>query len=552
MEWLGRTSAASARDNIAPSMNLDAAYRRRAGAAVLGLLFVAGFLSVHLPWLRAGLWRDEAVSVYVGSAPALSSYFGRYAQMDYSPPFFDGLVGIFGRAFGWGPAPLAVLAAMCALFAMAAIAWAAFEIAGRWAAVFAALLAASSDILFWELDQVRPYAFSAGCAALVVALLARRWRRRSLPGGRSADFVFGAACLFLAFSHYAGSLAVGVLGLSALAGLALGRDRAFWRTTLIACAVSGALLVPWVPAMLEQMRVGLPWNEHATLAGKIENAAALASNLAPRWGSHGSSWSLAPFLLAALAGAAAARRTGRELARTGFALLLAFTWAIAVLVVFGVAWGVSRYLSIAAAMTAVVLACLLVAIGRSLRDSGAPRWAVAAGGILLAAGPVLGEAYRYAGSGIGRRPPARSGAPAILRNLPAKPSDLFLVAPSYLAPTLWYYGVRGEQLHGFPQWERPEEIDYARFAEAFGSPDAVPNCLARVDRLFSGGRFDRLILLTDRNPDPVLRRQVREIVDHLSAVDDRVAEGTFHGYPETIEAIVLERRRADRKTSGQN
>ena len=477
--------------------------------------------------------------MYVGSAPIVSSYLERYAKMDYAPPFFDGLVGTWGRTFGFDEASLAAFAAVIAALALLAVGWAAGEIAGPVAALFAMLLAADSDILFWEFDQVRPYAFSVGCAAVVLALFARRWKMRDGPARPGLSVAFGASTLLLGLSHYAGSLAVAVMGVALLAGIVGRRHRSFWRSTLLSCAVSGAVLLPWLPAMRRQMSIGLPWNEHPSWSGRIGNAAALAWNLLPRWGSHGPALSAVPFAMAAIVGIVVLRDARRQFARMGVPIGLAIVWALAVLIVFGLTWGVSRYVSISAAMTAIVLACLLVAIGRALRGKGARAGWLVAAGVFLAIGPVLGEALRFAESGVSRRQPVRTGVRTMLAGLRLRPTDLVVAAPSYLAPTLWYYGVRGRQLRGFPQWENPEEIDYSRFSEIWKKPGAADECAGRIFRRVAEGGVERIILVTDLNPTLEVRGATERIRRDLASRFPLVAEGTFHGYPETIRATVF-------------
>ncbi len=517
--------------------------RKRIGGFVftvmVGSLMVCGFFFVHRPWLRAGLWRDEAVSVYVGSAPSVSSYLDRYAKMDYAPPLFDGVVGVWGRAFGFDEAPLAALAAVIAALALLAIGWAGGEIAGPVAALFAMLLAADSDILFWEFDQVRPYAFSVGCAALVLGLFVRRWKKRGEPETRGSICLFGAATTLLAFSHYAGTLAVACLGLGAAAGIVRRVHRTFWRRTFLACLLPGAILLPWLPIVRMQMSVGLPWNPAGDVAARASNVADLASWLVPRWGSHGTAWSVIPALLVVVAAISVAPRVRRDLVKTDAPIAVAVLIGLAVLVVMGFAWGVSRYVSIAAAMAAIVFGCLLASVARAWVDAGASRRWIGAGLVVLAVGPVLGEARRFVESGVSRRPPARTGIRAMLSGLQLRPTDLVVAAPSYLAPTLWYYGVRGPQLRGFPQWEDPEEVDYSRFSEIWKKPNAADDCVSRIVHRVAEGGVDRIVLVTDLNPTPGVRGATERIKQELASRFPPVAEGTFHGYPETIRATVF-------------
>jgi hypothetical protein len=528
---------------------------------------VAGFFAVHLPWLRAGVWRDEAVSVYVGSAPTWAEYFHRYRRMDYSPPLFDGIVGLWGRGFGFGEGSLAALAALLAAAALLACALAAWKIGGGAAAIFSVLLLGSNDILFWELDQVRPYAFSVTCACLVLALFVGRWRdgekrarftahpspalghpspigegtgvgcARSAP----SDVAFGVALTLLGLSHYAGTLAVAALGVLALTGWRIARRRSFWKSTALLCAIPGVLLLPWLAAVREQIATGLPWNPSSTWVGRLQDSGEISLLLLPRFGPASWSRALLPVLLI-LGAMAAGRWVVPELERVGAGMLTAAVLGLPVLVLFGLAFGVARYASIAVAASAVVLGCLVAVILCGLRRAG-KGWLAAAGASIIVAGIVGSEGYRFVASDVSHRAPSRSGVKAMLAGLRPGQTDLFVTAPSYLAPTLWFYGVRGESLHGFPQWENPQEIDYAKFGEIESNPKAANECVSRIATAVAAGKIRRIILVSDLNPTPAVRRSISEIARALSESYRPMASGVFHAYPETIEAAVFQVRR---------
>ena len=501
------------------------------------VLLAAGFFLVHLPWLRAGLWRDEAVSVYVGSAPGSTEYFARYRQMDYSPPLFDGIVGGWTLLFGRGEGALAVLAGIVSAAALAAGAYAAWQIAGGFAAILAVLFLASNDILFWEFDQVRPYAFSAACACFVLGLFVDRWKRDESRAG--LDFAFGIACALLALSHYAGTLAVALLGVVAFVGRRKGTRGEFWRVTALCCAIPAIPLLGWLPAMREQLATGLPWNLPKTPMSRIADLGEISALLLPRFGSSPWSRAIVPALIAAAILLASRERFRAEAERSRAGLGVSALIGVPVLVVFGTAFGAARYASIAAAMASVAIAVLAAAAVRALRGSG--RGGIAwIGALLVCGGIAASEAYRYAASGIAQRRPARSGIRAMLPGLRPGPADLIVAAPSYLAPTLWYYGTGGGELRGFPQWDLPEQVDYREFASVASNPNAPAECLRRIAGETSRGRIRRVILVSDLNPLAAVRRGVADLRSGLAARYRPVAQGRFHGYPETIEAAVFE------------
>ena len=255
---------------------------------LLAVLLVAAFFQANHPWLTAGLWRDEAGSVYVASARTLGDYFFRYGRVDYAPPLFDGFLRMWGRAAGTSVDSLAWFAALMATAAAAAVAFAAAEFAGPWAGLFAVLFLLDGDIVFSEFSQVRPYMLSVAAAALALACTIRL-RRRMDAGvpGRWPSIALGASFVLLAFSHYAGTVAVGSV---ALAGLVLGvaggeMRRRFWRRVVLCALPSGVLFSFWLPAFLRQRRLGVPWDLGGAGA-RLRSIGDSVLLMLPRFGPH--------------------------------------------------------------------------------------------------------------------------------------------------------------------------------------------------------------------------------------------------------------------------
>jgi hypothetical protein len=500
---------------------------------------LAGFFRVHRPWLKAGLWGDETVSVWIGSAPTLHTYLDRYARMDSSPPIYAGIVGLWGRAFGFDEASLSRLTATIAGAALLCCGWAGARISGCWAGILAMLFLASNDILFWQFDQLRPYALSVACEGAVVALFATRWRLRSTGGRQRVDLAFAASCAALAWSHYPGTLCIVMLGATALAlSLRSDADR-FWRWTAIACALPGVPLLAWLPTLVRQVRVGLPWDPLHSLSSRLSNLVVFAGTFPPRIGPHPAWWSGAPLVLGIVLAVPVAGRLRTDLAQRQGGLLLAAGFGLGVFLIFGLKWGVSRYVSLAAAAFAIVAACLSTALWRAWRVFGVPpRWGVIAG-CILGAGVAAGEAYRYTASGIADRAPARTGVRALVASLSVTPDDLVVTAPNYLATTFWYYGVRPPVLHGYPQWDEPQDVDYSRFSEIWTNPASPEECVRRVITFANVARSQRIVLVSDLNPSPAVRSSVRRITEGLDGRYGAPAQGVFHGYPETVVVRVF-------------
>ncbi|HEY6930797.1 MAG TPA: hypothetical protein VJA66_14045, partial [Thermoanaerobaculia bacterium] len=68
-------------------------------AVCIALLLVAGAW-LRWPFLRNGLWRDEASSVYIARSSSLKQFIGRAGQ-DYNPPLFTAVLALFVKAAGY-------------------------------------------------------------------------------------------------------------------------------------------------------------------------------------------------------------------------------------------------------------------------------------------------------------------------------------------------------------------------------------------------------------------------------------------------------------------
>jgi hypothetical protein len=62
-----------------------------------------------------------------------------------------------------------------------------------------------------------------------------------------------------AYSHYAGTVAIGTIGAFALALSVRQKNRPAWLPVTVATVVAGLLFIPWLPVVWSQLRVGFPW-----------------------------------------------------------------------------------------------------------------------------------------------------------------------------------------------------------------------------------------------------------------------------------------------------
>src|SRR6266542_3910612 len=128
------------------------------------------------PLVREGLWSDEAISVYIASAPSSSEFLRRLEINDFNPPLFHLLLAGWGRLAGWEEAPLKLYALAWGILALGAIGLLAGGLFGWRGAVLGLAFAAANPLLFSQSGELRPYTLSVVLAALALLLACRRWR----------------------------------------------------------------------------------------------------------------------------------------------------------------------------------------------------------------------------------------------------------------------------------------------------------------------------------------------------------------------------------------
>ena len=518
---------------------------RGLAAATSPFLLVGAFLVANRPWLTAGLWRDEASSVYVAAAPTLSEFFFRSMRIDKSPPLFNGIVAVWGRFLGFRETSLAILVAILGVAALSAVFLASCRIAGPWTALFSILFLLDDDVVFWEFFQLRPYVFSIGAFALVLLLALPAEPAESKERRVRGPIALATAILLLAFSHYAGTVAVAsVAAWSAFrAGTAPRQDRHYWRQILACTIPAGLLFAAWLPALRWQQKLGVAWSL-GDAGARIGNAAESVRAMLPHVGPGGGWLDGIPavVLLAAFALLAMRRRwrtTDRGISSMSWLLAVP---ASSVLAVMGWAGGASRYLVIPAACAAILFSVLATGVGRALKDRGTTPAILLGLAALLAVGPVAREAYRWKASDIGRYPPARSG----IRRLASSPefdrAALFVALPSYFARTLWYYGVPESNLRGFPPMRDIVDTEFSLSSPVWTDRQAVPRFLAETKEEARIRGFRRIVVVWGPNPAAEIARATHDVLDGIARAYPLEKQGSFSGYPESVRVAVYDVR----------
>ena len=228
--------------------------RSRRAAPVVAVLAVASLLALF----RLGhqsYWDDEVTTVVLCKAPLVQRVVA-FALLDVSPPLYYVFLGWWERASDhetWMRlfSVLATLGALPAAYAVGA------RTVGRGAAHVGLALLAVLPLAVYCAQEVRSYAlFHLAVAALALALLVYR---RS--GGRARWLAVVGAGAAVLYTHYYGLFIVA--GFFAW-GLWTWRRRdepspERGRNAALALAAGGVLWLPWVPALVYQLRGGQGW-----------------------------------------------------------------------------------------------------------------------------------------------------------------------------------------------------------------------------------------------------------------------------------------------------
>lgn len=525
----------------------SASARRRRGAAIASAIWFSALaifaVWTRLPMLREGLWRDEAISVSIATAPGLAELFARNRVSDYNPPLFNLLLSGYTRVAGSGEIPLKLLALALGLLAVAGATALAWELGGPVAAVLTAAFCVNNPLLIEMSTEVRAYSLS-GFMATISLFAIFRIRRR--PGTGPAAFVGVWALLtLLVYSHVAGGVVTAVLFGWGLLEWRWRPALAFGRRLALCAFAAGASYLFWIRTTWRQFRVGIPWETPLTPAEKVESLLRRSFEVLP----IPQAFEQPLFLV----GMALLLGTAVLLSTTVFArfrgrweeLLVPAVAGAAVWLPLGLFAQHSRYLIIPAALGAVVFSVALARVAEAAREApGKSRVMVPLALALLIGAAFSSRRDFYEGRwALGERP--KSGIRTLCRDRPFEPGELVVVFPDYLAPTVWYYCGRPADLHGFARWDRPDLFDPADHGARWRDPKTPGRIVSDIEGRLREGNLERFTLIREQVPAgllPFYAAPAAQAETELARRFERRSTGRFVGRIEPVEAVVLEPR----------
>ena len=266
-------------DVVVPK-SVDERTRLRQHALAMTLAATVGMLTRS--WYASRpLWFDEAYS-FVMASPPLLEIPRVQALYDIHPPLFSLLLHVWMMATPADDFWLRLLSVLLTYATVALLTTVAWQWRGRRFALLVLALGLCAPILTVVAQEVRHYALLSPVSALVLVPLVPILEGRDRPRHYALLGLAGLACLF---TQYIGGFYVGVVLILAflLASTNVSRVRLVVTGALIA-----AIFAPWVPTVLDQMRM-----EHALFYDRIpasRDPIRLSVELAALWtGSAGAS-----------------------------------------------------------------------------------------------------------------------------------------------------------------------------------------------------------------------------------------------------------------------
>jgi mannosyltransferase len=193
-----------------------------------------------------GFWYDEAYTAFlVHFSPG--KMIGLIPSQESTPPLYYCVAWVWARIFGYGPAGLRSLSAVCGVLTIPIAYFAALKLLqNRWGALLVAALTACSPLLIWYSQEARAYSMLVMFAA--ASLLAYAYAREN-PSRRWLS-IWAICCALGLATHYYAALVIAPE--AALLLYAHRRKRAVWGALAFVVVVAAALL----PLLSEQSSNG--------------------------------------------------------------------------------------------------------------------------------------------------------------------------------------------------------------------------------------------------------------------------------------------------------
>lgn len=422
-------------------------------ASVLGLILRIAYAG------RSGLWRDEALFLYVVKLPSVQAILDFLSQHESHPPFFYLLMRLWQSIAGtseiaaFGPSILLGVALIPTMY------WVGRQLHCSRVGLLAALLAAFSPILTDHAALVRPYSLLP-----LLGLLSVYFLYSSLQSGSKKSWGgYVLATLLMLWTHNWGFILLAGEWLTVLVAWPLFKrsPALILRGWLVA---QGTILVaysPWLPAFLHQARSAghaahpiASMTEVLNLLGMVVTAIPAATPAVLGLG----------MLIAAISFISQDQARTETLTTNQRATLVFFFWLPLVAYFVAVLLSPRTDLLQPRCLTTLV-PCFILAVAIVL-----VRVSKARGGWLLL-GLVCGfNVYATVSQLDSPKSNARELAMAMSEQV--QPRDLIVISPMWVAPSFNYYFSKTNQQINFPHIGRMGAVPWDNLADRMADPSA--------------------------------------------------------------------------------
>ncbi|MGH7497948.1 MAG: glycosyltransferase family 39 protein [Gemmatimonadales bacterium] len=472
---------------------------------------------------HGGLWRDEALFLFVSRIEPFSKLLGFLRQHESHPPGFYLLMRAWSELLGRSESAAVGLSLLIGVTLIPLVYYVGSRLFSWRVGLFAAALAAVSPPLIQLSILVRPYALLAALCVWTAYLLWECLRE----GGRGQWALYGVAMVLMLYIHNWTLLLYGAHGVIALAWIGTRpepRRREILRPWLMTQAVILALYAPWLPVLHHQFTHAGHGPSPSLSSGPYLMAAKVLAGAKVKY-------AVPLLLLAAGAGLLAWRRNRMPPRGTDLSLGVAITAGIPLLVI-AAATVISGETNLLPPWCVAVLAPLMVLLFARLlgwvHETGAWREAYASGAALLI---LYGLTWHFDPENL--KSNARETAIAVAKR--AAPGDLVIVTPETLASSFNYYFRPKNSQIDYPSMRREQVV---RYDDRFGkmtSEATLQRALARIDTARAQGRrvwfvmevgdmndsFVRPLVAADTARDylkPLVLKRSNQLRQHLVAL----------------------------------
>jgi mannosyltransferase len=233
--------------------------RRWLPVALVALVLVAAIVLRFLT--TTDLWLDEALSVNIARLPL--SDLRAALKIDGAPPLYYVLLHFWIELFGSGDVAVRSLSALFSIASLPLAYLAGKRLGGRSVGWWAVLILAASPYAVRYATETRMYALVMFLVLWGYLALRRALEEPKL--GRLA--VVAVVTALLVYSLYWSFYLIGVVGIGLLVAWRRGspQTRRAAPRIVLAMAVGGLTLLPWLPTLSYQLRhTGTPWGDAVT------------------------------------------------------------------------------------------------------------------------------------------------------------------------------------------------------------------------------------------------------------------------------------------------